>query len=177
MRLSTWTATSTSVARRSSVCARNRSPITCFHRPMAASARARFVYPDALCQAIRPLSAISWRWRSRGVGALSAVWLGTALARGGTDDGRFGVALGDAGVTTVLVVSAIARERGHRPRHLVEQGTGLGAVIHVGGGQRGGDDLAGVGVHAEMQMLWGRRRGDGTIVAGSVMELPHAKAE
>src|SRR3954465_13606187 len=24
-------------------------------------------------------------------------------------------------------------------------------------------------------MLWGRRRGDGTIVVGSVMELPHVK--
>src|SRR4051812_32475304 len=84
MRLSTSTATSTSVARRSSVCARNRSPITCFHLAMAASARARFVYPDALCQAIRPLSAMCWRWRSRSVGALSAVSLGTAVARGGT---------------------------------------------------------------------------------------------
>src|SRR3954470_4679777 len=161
MRLSTWTATSTSVARRSSVCARNRSPITCFHRPMAASARARFVYPDAVCQAIRPLSAISWRWRSRWVGALSAVWLGTAVARW-HDDGRFGVTLGDAGVDAVLVVSAITRERGHRSRHLVEQGANLGAIIGIMGGQHRGDDLAGVGVHAEMQMLWGRRRGDGT---------------
>jgi hypothetical protein len=25
------------------------------------------------------------------------------------------------------------------------------------------------------EMLWGRRRGDGTIVAGSVVELPHVK--
>src|SRR5215203_1649571 len=81
------------------------------------------------------------------------------------DDLRLGVALGDAGVSTVLIVRAIGRERDHRPRHLVEQGTGLGAVIDVVGGQCGGDDLAGVGVHAEMQMLWGRRRGDGTIVA------------
>src|SRR3954453_7496770 len=96
MRLRTWTATSTSVARRSSVCARNRSPITCFHLAMAASARAR--------------------------------------------------------VVPVLVVRTIPREGGHRPRHLVEQGTGLGAIIDVGGGQRGGDDLAGVGVHAEMQL-------------------------
>ncbi len=30
MRLSAWTATATSVARRPSVCARNSSPITCF---------------------------------------------------------------------------------------------------------------------------------------------------
>src|SRR5919205_1124875 len=68
------------------------------------------------------------------------------------DDGRLGMALGDAGVNTLLIVSAIARERGHRPRHLVEQGTGLKAVIDVVGGQRGGDDLAGVGVYAEMQL-------------------------
>src|SRR5215210_1314867 len=151
MRLRTWTATSTSVARRSSVCARNRSPITCFHRPMAASARARFVYPDALCQAMRPCSAMCWRWRSRCVGALSAVWLGTAVARGGTMTRCLGVALGDAGVNTILIVTAIARERHHRSFHLVEQGTGLGAVIHVVGGQRRGDDLAGVGIHTEVQ--------------------------
>src|SRR3954453_2616442 len=91
------------------------------------------------------------------------------------DDGRLGVALPDAGVNTILVVRTIAREGGHRSVHLNEEGTGLGAVIHVVGGQRGGDDLAGVSVHAEMQMLWGRRRGDGTIVAGSVMELPMPK--
>ena len=86
------------------------------------------------------------------------------------------MALGDAGVDAVLIVRPVARERGNLAVHLVQQGTGLGAVIDVVGGQRGGDDLAGVGVHAEMQMLWGRRRGDGTIVAGPVMELPHAKA-
>src|SRR5829696_1073853 len=43
-----------------------------------------FVYPDAFCQAMRPCSAMSWSWRSRWVGALAAVWLGTAVARGGT---------------------------------------------------------------------------------------------
>ena len=37
------------------------SPITCFHLAMAASARARFVYPDAFCQPIRPCAAMSWR--------------------------------------------------------------------------------------------------------------------
>src|SRR3954447_20180221 len=51
---------------------------------MVASAQARFVYPDALCHPIRPFSAISWRWRSRCVGAVSAVLLGTAPERGGT---------------------------------------------------------------------------------------------
>jgi len=43
MRLSAWTATSTSVARRRSVRERSPSPITCLNLPMAASARARLV--------------------------------------------------------------------------------------------------------------------------------------
>src|SRR5215210_7387995 len=84
MRFRTWTATSISVARRSSVRERSPSPITRLNRPMVASARARFVYPDAFCQAILPFSAMSWRWRSRWVGAVSAVALGTAVERGGT---------------------------------------------------------------------------------------------
>src|SRR5215204_1626784 len=84
MRLSTWTATFTSVARRSSVCEPNPSPITRFHLPVAVSARARLLYSDALCQAMRPPSAMSWRWRSRCVGSLWANLLGTAVTRGGT---------------------------------------------------------------------------------------------
>ena len=43
MRLSAWTATSTSVARRSSVRERSPSPITCLNLPTAASTKARFV--------------------------------------------------------------------------------------------------------------------------------------
>jgi len=43
IRLSAWTATSTSVARRRSVHERNPSPITCLSLPMAASTRDRFV--------------------------------------------------------------------------------------------------------------------------------------
>ena len=43
MRLRTWTATSTSVARRWSVRERSPSPITCLNLPIAASARACFV--------------------------------------------------------------------------------------------------------------------------------------
>jgi len=43
MRLRTWTATSTSAARRSSVCERSPSPITCLKRAMLVSARARLV--------------------------------------------------------------------------------------------------------------------------------------
>ena len=59
MRLSTWTATFISVARRSSVCERSPSPITRLYWPMVASARAHFVYPDAVCHPILPRTAIS----------------------------------------------------------------------------------------------------------------------
>ena len=69
MRLSAWTATATSAARRLSVCARNSSPITCFHRPMVASARARVLYLDALCHAIRPSDS---KWLLRGMGFVLA---------------------------------------------------------------------------------------------------------
>src|SRR4051794_25947367 len=152
MRFRTWTATSISVARRSSVCERSPSPITRLNRPMVASARARLLYPDAVCQAILPFSAMSWRWRSRCVGAR----LGRRAGHGGRarwhDDGRFGVALGDAGVNTVLVVRAVARNRGDLAVHLVEQGTNLRAVIHVVGGQRGRHDLARVSIHPEVHL-------------------------
>jgi len=42
------------------------------------------LYPDAVCQFMRPLAVITWMWRSRWLGALAAVSRGTALARGGT---------------------------------------------------------------------------------------------
>src|SRR3954463_3031644 len=42
------------------------------------------VIPDARCQPRRPRSAIHRRCASRCVGAISAAWLGTAFARGGT---------------------------------------------------------------------------------------------
>src|SRR3712207_3938659 len=51
---------------------------------MSASTKARQLYPEAFCQPMRPYSAMALRCRSRGVGAVSAVWLGTALERGGT---------------------------------------------------------------------------------------------
>ena len=88
MRFRTWTPTSISVARRSSVRERSPSPITRLKRPIVASARARSLYPDAFCQPIRPFSAISWRWRSRWVGAVSAVSLGTARRARRYDDGQ-----------------------------------------------------------------------------------------
>ena len=41
---------------------------------------------------------------------------------------------------------------------LVEQGTDLGGIIHGLVGQRDGHDLAGVGIHAEMQFFPGPAR-------------------
>src|SRR5215203_2437359 len=76
--------TITSLACRPSVCERSPSPMTRFHLEMSASTRARQLYPDALCQPMRPHSAMHRRWASRCVGAVSAVSLGTAFARGGT---------------------------------------------------------------------------------------------
>jgi len=60
------------------------------------------------------------------------------------------MALGDAGVNAILIVGAVAGERRHRARDLVEQGTGLRRVVQVLGGQRASHDPAGAGVHAEM---------------------------
>src|SRR4051812_35473755 len=47
-------------------------------------AKARRWYPEAFCQPRRPRSAMSRRCRSRWVGAVAAVALGTASLRGGT---------------------------------------------------------------------------------------------
>jgi hypothetical protein len=42
------------------------------------------IVPDAFCHPILPFRAISSRWQSRCVGSVSAVWLDTAVERGGT---------------------------------------------------------------------------------------------
>ena len=84
MRLSACTAMATSVARRSSVRERSASPITRFQRPIAASTLERLPYPDRFYHPERPCAAMSRMWRSRCVGAVSAVGLGTAVERGGT---------------------------------------------------------------------------------------------
>ena len=72
-------AMATSLACRPSVCDRSPSPMTRFQRDTSASTRARQLYPEALCQPMRPRSAIHRRCRSRCVGALSAAALGTAF--------------------------------------------------------------------------------------------------
>ena len=65
------------------------------------------------------------------------------------------MALRDTGVNAILVIGTAARDRGYRPCRLVEQGTDLRAVVGLSPGQRRDDDLAGVGVHAEMQLSLG----------------------
>ncbi len=74
----------TSVAWRPSVRERRPSPITRSKREMSDSTRARQPYPEAFCHPRRPRPAMARRWRSRRVGAVAPVPLGTAPERGGT---------------------------------------------------------------------------------------------
>jgi hypothetical protein len=60
--------------------------------------------------------------------------------------------LSDRGGNAFLVVRAVRRERGHCCHHLVEQGANLRPVIDVVGGQRRRDNLASLGVHADVQL-------------------------
>jgi len=109
--------------RRSSARERSLSPITCFHLAMTSSVQARFVYPNIFCQLIRLCPAMSRRCRSRCVGSASAIFLGTAIAAGRRWPPR--VAHGHAIVDAILIVPAVADERGQCARYLVEQGIGL----------------------------------------------------
>jgi len=68
------------------------------------------------------------------------------------NDGRFWMTLSHAGGNVLLVVGAVAGEGGERVLDLVEQGAHLRAIVHVLGGQQGGDDRSGNGVHAEVQL-------------------------
>ena len=68
------------------------------------------------------------------------------------------MALGHAGVNAVLAISAVGGERGHHARDLVEQGADLGAVADLLGRERGGDDLAALGIQADMQFSPGPAR-------------------
>jgi hypothetical protein len=62
------------------------------------------------------------------------------------------VTSGDAGVNAILIIGSIGNERGQRTRDLLEQGADLDSIVHVFTGQRRSHDLAGVGVHTEMQL-------------------------
>ncbi len=68
------------------------------------------------------------------------------------DDGRFWMALGDAGGDGILIVCAVAGERGDRVCDLIERGADLGAVIGTVAGQQRGEDLPSVGIHANVQL-------------------------
>src|SRR5438874_12530911 len=67
------------------------------------------------------------------------------------DDRGFGMTGSDRAVDAVLVVCAIAGERGDGTMNLVEQGTDLRAVIDIIGGQYRGDDPPRVGIDADVQ--------------------------
>src|ERR1700737_2765514 len=101
---------------------------------------------------MRPRSAISCRCRSRFVGAVSAVALGTAFERGGTMTAASRMTLADLTVDIVPIVRPIAGKRRNRPRNLLKQGTDLRAVIDILAGHLGGDDLSSVGVDADMEL-------------------------
>jgi hypothetical protein len=78
-----------------------------------------------------------------------------ARHRGGAwrhDHRSAGIAVNHGAVNAVLIVSAITGERGQRSFYLVEQRTRLGRVIHIVCYQFRSDDLAGVGVRADMQL-------------------------
>ena len=74
-------------------------------------------------------------------------WLGAVLA--------VGLALGDGAVDRLAVVGAVGRHRGDGAMDLVEQWADLRGVALLGGGQLGGEDLAGAGIDREMEKLWG----------------------
>ena len=64
---------------------------------------------------------MTWRCRSRRVGAVLAVSLGTALDRGGQYR-RIGMPCGDLAIDIVPVERAVGGEGGNRARDPVEQG-------------------------------------------------------
>ena len=66
--------------------------------------------------------------------------------------------LGHSRRNALLVVGAVGGEGGHGSRDLVEQGADLGAIVPFFVGQRRGDDLAGVGIHADVQLAPGPAR-------------------
>ena len=60
------------------------------------------------------------------------------------------MARGDTAVDTLLIIRAIAGERGDRAVDLVEHGTDLRAINGIPVGQHRRDDLPDVGIHAEV---------------------------
>ena len=67
------------------------------------------------------------------------------------------MACSDLPVDAVLVVSAVGGERRDRTIHLIEQGPDLRGVVDVAAGDRRRRDPSGVGVHGDVEKLWGGR--------------------
>ena len=99
---------------------------------------------------MRPFAAILWKWWSRcRRGFCRTTWHRRGAGR--HNHRRVGVPVGDSSVNFILIVGAIAGERGHRIRDLIEQGADLSAVIDVFAGQRRSHDLAGLSIDTEVQ--------------------------
>jgi hypothetical protein len=84
--------------------------------------------------------------------------LGTALERGGTMTLAPGWRAITPSYTSSRSKRAVAGEGRDRTGDLVEQRTDLRAIIDIWGSQFGGDDFAGVGVNAEVQLPPGPAR-------------------
>src|SRR6516162_205561 len=61
--------------------------------------------------------------------------------------------LADHTVDIVPIVRPIAGKRRNGSGNLLEHGTDLRAGIDIPAGQFGGDDLSGIGVHADMELF------------------------
>src|SRR3954452_11536219 len=95
---------------------------------------------------------VALRWR--GLGRRARNGAGTRWH----DDRRLGMARGDPAVDTLLIIRAVAGQRGDRSVYLVEQGTNLRTIIGVPVGQHRRDNLPGVGIHADVQLSPGPAR-------------------
>ena len=108
---------------------------------------------------MRPRSAMASMCRSRRVGAVSAVSLGTAPDRGGTITAAPGCRAATSAQTSSRsnapspVECAVGGDGGDRTIDLVEQGADPRAVVAVVAGQHRRDDPPGVGVRGEVQLL------------------------
>ena len=135
MRLRTWTATSTSVARHPSTRVHSPSPIARLKREIAVSAPSTPGVPgshlESLAAVLGDAAQVAVALRGRGLGR-------GARHRGGAqrpDDGGVRVADADAGGDAFLVIGAVGGEGGERVLDPVEQVPDLQAVVHVPGGQ------------------------------------------
>ena len=114
-----------------------------------------------------------WTWRSRCVGEVSAVSLGTSRGTRRHDHGSLGVTRGDVGVDAFSIVPAVPRDRGYNSRNLVEQAIDLGTVVHLLGRERGGDDLTRSGIEADVQ-LPPRPARAGAVFLNQPLASPHS---